>query len=104
MFARDLDGDAPQRVLATLPDEEADGLAVDDEGGIWIAQPWAQRLVRLTPDGEVDGMETVGVNVASLAFDGDVLYLTTIAMGDEAGALLRAAAPVPGPRHHLATI
>ncbi len=99
-----MDAAGQHRVFAELPGGEADGLAVDDEGGVWVAQPRAERLVRITPDGQMDRTFEVGLAVTSLAFDGDVLYLTTLATDDVRGALLRTAAPVPGPRHHLATV
>lgn len=88
----------------TLPDGEADGLAVDDEHGVWVAQPRSRRLLRLTPSGEVERTVDVGAAVTSLAFDGATMYLTTLADGTGEGALLRMDAPVPGPRHHFATI
>jgi gluconolactonase len=94
-----------QRVVTT-PSGEADGLAFDVDGGVWIAQPRAQSLVRIMlEDGRVDQtIELPGVQPASLAFDGDALYVTTIANETRSGELLRLPAPIPGHRHHLATI
>jgi gluconolactonase len=88
-----------------VPGGEADGLAFDDDGGAWVAQPRNGRLHRIAPDGSPDITLTIpDRQPTSLAFDGDTLYVTTISAGDTTGALLRLAAPVPGSRHHLATI
>jgi len=77
-------GDPP--VSSTeLPGGEADGLAFDDEGCAWIAQPRHGRL-------------------HARHLESDTLYVTTIASESTSGALLRMTAPVPGRRHHLATI
>jgi len=92
------------RVVKT-PSGEADGLAFDVDDGIWVAQPRAGSLVRLTLDGKVDRtLDIPGVQPASLAFDGDILYVTTIATETRPGELLRLDAPVAGRRHHYATI
>jgi sugar lactone lactonase YvrE len=89
----------------TTPSGEADGLAFDVDDGLWVAQPRAQSLVRITLDGEVDRtIDLPGVQPASLAFDGDVLYVTTIANETRSGELLRLDAPIAGRRHHYATI
>ncbi|MEY2431926.1 MAG: hypothetical protein QOC92_1651 [Acidimicrobiaceae bacterium] len=90
----------------TTPSGEADGLAFDIDGGVWVAQPRAQSLVRLMlEDGTVDQtIELQGVQPASLAFDGDALYVTTIANDTRSGELLRMRAPIPGRRHHHAII
>jgi gluconolactonase len=88
-----------------VPGGEADGLAFDDEGGAWVAQPRNGRLHRIAPDGTPDiTLAVPGRQPTSLAFDGDVLYITTITAGDTAGALLRTTAPMRGRRHDLATI
>jgi sugar lactone lactonase YvrE len=97
-------GDHPRVVIT--PSGEADGLAFDIDGGVWVAQPRAQSLVRIIlEDGTFDrSIELAGVQPASLAFDGDVLYVTTIANETRSGELLRMDAPIPGRRHHHATI
>ena len=80
-------------------------MAFDVDDGVWVAQPRAQSLVRLTLDGKVDRtIDLPGVQPASLAFDGDVLYVATIANETRSGELLRLAAPIAGRRHHYATI
>ena len=99
-----VDGD-DRRVLST-PSGEADGLAFDDGGGVWVAQPRAGSLVRLRlDDGSVDRtLDVPGHQPASVAFDDDTMYVTTIATESQPGALLRLPAPVPGRRHLIATI
>jgi sugar lactone lactonase YvrE len=94
------------RKVLTTPSGEADGLAFDIDGGVWVAQPRAQSLVRIVlEDGKVDQtIDLPGVQPASLAFDGDVLYITTIANETRSGELLRMATPIPGRRHHHAII
>ena len=98
-------GGDDRRVLRT-PSGEADGMAFDDEGGMWVAQPRSHSLVRFAPNGEVDRtVELEGHQPASLAFGGDAMYVTTIASPDAfSGALLRVDAGVTGPRHLTATI
>ncbi|MEY2402916.1 MAG: hypothetical protein QOD38_467 [Acidimicrobiaceae bacterium] len=93
-----IEGDAPRRVLHS-PNGEADGLAIDGEGGIWIALANGAAIARFT-DGEVtDTIDLPGHMVTSLAFDGaSTMYVTT------REALLSMPAPVPGPRHHLCRI
>ena len=94
-----VDGDAPHRVIRT-PNGEADGLAIDDEGGIWVALAGGAAVACFSEGGELmDTVELPGHMVTSLAFDGDAtMYVTT------REALLRLPAPVPGPRHHLCRI
>lgn len=43
-----------RRVVASFEGGFPDGIAVDAEGAIWIAFPFGDELVRVTPDGEVD--------------------------------------------------
>ena len=98
-----IDGD--ERRMLTTPSGEADGLAFDNEGCVWIAQPRAGSLVRLRLDGTVEQtLELPGCQPASVAFDDDTMYVTTIANESRSGELLRLPAPVAGRRHHLATI
>lgn len=97
VWVRDVDG---VRRFAHVPGGEADGLAVDGEGGVWVATGGGESVVRLSPDdGSVTTSIALGEFVTSLAFDGgDTMYVTTRT------SLLRLPAPVPGPRHLLATI
>jgi sugar lactone lactonase YvrE len=83
------------RVFAEMAAGSADGLAVDEEGGVWVATGEAARLVRLTPTGSLDQeLDVPGPFVSSLCFGGSDmrdLYVTT---GD--GKLLRCRSEVAG--------
>ena len=61
----------------------ADGATVDAEGCLWQALVYAGKLVRYTPDGEVDRVIDMPVKkVTSVMFGGpelDVLYVTSMA-------------------------
>jgi gluconolactonase len=94
-----------EHTVVDLPAGEADGLAFDIEDGVWIAQPRAGSLVRITLDGGIDRtIELDGRQPASVAFDGDDMYVTTIATETMPGELLRLPAPIPGRHHHHAFI
>ncbi|HEX8206253.1 MAG TPA: SMP-30/gluconolactonase/LRE family protein [Solirubrobacteraceae bacterium] len=67
---------------ARSPSEQADGLCVDDEGGVWVALGGAGSVARFTADGEVERVvEVPGADfVSSVCFGGPVLddlYVTT---------------------------
>jgi sugar lactone lactonase YvrE len=93
-----------------LPDDGLpDGLTVDTDGCLWVAQWGAGRVVRLAPDGEVLGQVRLPVaNVSSCTFGGaDLgdLYITTAREGlalpelerqPEAGGLWRCRPGVRG--------
>ena len=72
-----------QRVLASFSDEPGlpDGSCVDAEGGIWNAEWEGRRVVRITPDGEIDRVIDVPVwKPTCCAFGGpglETLYITT---------------------------
>lgn len=72
---------ANKRVLAEQPD--CDGLAVDADGGIWIAGYASPELKRVLPDGTIERRITLPVpGATSLCFggaDGRDLYVTTLA-------------------------
>ena len=67
------------------PDKDCDGLAVDQEGGVWIARTHAGVLLRVMPDGSVDRCyEIPGGHVTSVCFGGPDwrdLYITTSSEG-----------------------
>ena len=46
-----------RRPFAEIPEGDGipDGLAVDDEGGIWVALHGGARVLRFDPDGAVSG-------------------------------------------------
>jgi gluconolactonase len=98
VLAWDVGEDGPlssPRVFAEMPEASADGLAVDQEGGVWVAPGAAGYVVRLSPDGSLDRKLDVPASfVSSLCFGGDDmcdLYITT---GD--GRLLRGRSDAPG--------
>jgi sugar lactone lactonase YvrE len=92
--------------------QDCDGLAVDCEGGVWIAGVSSGTITRVMPDGTVDQRVPVpGGHVTSLCFggpDGRDLYVTTAAPGageavlerripeSRAAALYHARSEVPG--------
>jgi sugar lactone lactonase YvrE len=96
-YACDLlpDGAAGRRVLLA-EERDCDGLAVDCEGGIWIAGLQSGAITRLLPDGTVDRRVPLPVQgVTSLCFGGADqrdLYVTTTAP-DFADALAKRRMP-----------
>jgi sugar lactone lactonase YvrE len=86
--------DVEGSVLATMPAGSPDGLAVDEEGGVWVALGDAGSVARFDAGGELDGVVDVPADfVSSISFGGadrrDVL-ITAI------GGLFRARSEVPG--------
>ena len=85
-------------VFARSPAGSADGLAVDEQGGVWVATGEAGAIARFAADGSLDRTVDVPAEfVSSLCFGGDDLrdvYVTTI------GALFRGRCDVPGPAPH----
>ncbi len=93
-----------RRLLAPLDD--CDGLAVDVEGGIWVACWQSARVLRLQPDGTEDRRIDLPLpHIVSMAFGGaDMreLYLATGGNAEhpEAGGVIRLHVDVPGlPAH-----
>jgi sugar lactone lactonase YvrE len=79
----DFDGEsgtvASRRPFATIPEEDGipDGLAVDDEGGIWVAVYGGGEIRRFESDGSLSGRVEVPVpNVTSCCFVGKRLVVT----------------------------
>ncbi|GCE49562.1 sugar lactone lactonase YvrE [Thermosporothrix hazakensis] len=72
-----------ERPLVTITDAGTipDGLTVDSEGGIWCAHWGGAKIVRYTPDGEVERIIPIPApHVTSCTFGGprmDELYITT---------------------------
>lgn len=104
VLATEVDGDGALhdevRTFATAPQGHAcDGLAVDADGGVWVATAQGGGLVRFAPDGSVDRLiETVAPFVASLCFGGpdgrDVAV--AVAGGPHGAEVLRGRSDVPG--------
>ena len=83
-------------VFARSPAGSVDGLAVDEQGGVWVATGDGGGLARFAADGSLDRTVDVPAEfVSSLCFGGDDLrdvYVTTI------GTLFRGRCDVPGQR------
>ena len=97
-------GGTGARVFAQMPDGcSADGLAVDAEGGVWVALGEGGGVARLHADGSLDGRVDLPASfVSSLSFGGadrrDVL-ITTADNGVDpelGGTLLRARSALAG--------
>jgi sugar lactone lactonase YvrE len=81
--------------LARPPRGSCDGLAVDADGGVWVALGEGAAIARFAPDGEIDSLLEVPANfVSSLCLHGPDLWIT--AVGDEGGVVLRTDAPASG--------
>jgi sugar lactone lactonase YvrE len=80
--------------FARSPSGDADGLAMDAEGGVWVALGASGGVGRFSPGGELEEVLDVPADfVSSLCFggpDGRDLYVTTI------GSLFRARVDVAG--------
>jgi gluconolactonase len=86
---------AASRVFAEVPAGSADGLAVDEQGGVWVATGEGASLVRFTPDGSLDRtLKVPSTFVSSLCFGGDDMRDVFITTAD--GNLLRARSDVAG--------
>jgi sugar lactone lactonase YvrE len=89
-------------VFARSPTGSADGLAVDETGGVWVAMGEGRAIARFEPDGSLDRTYDVPADfVSSLCFGGDDMrdvYVTTM------GGLLHGRSDVPGLPVQPATI
>jgi gluconolactonase len=98
VLAWDVAGDGSltsARTFAEVPAGSADGLAVDEEGGVWVATGEDGKLVRLGRDGSLDQEVDVPASfVSSLCFGGDDMCDLFVTTAD--GKLLRGRSPVPG--------
>ena len=79
----DYDGEiANRRTLARVEREAGfpDGLAVDDEGGVWVAVWGGSAVRRYAPDGSLDRvLELPALNVTACCFAGETMFVTTAA-------------------------
>jgi gluconolactonase len=89
-----------RRLFATVTEGWPDGLAVDAEGGVWIAAVFSSHIVRFRPDGTLDRKEPLPVKkVVSLVFGGpdlQDLYVVTAQSRSQKGAIYRARSAIPG--------
>ncbi|MDP6705401.1 MAG: SMP-30/gluconolactonase/LRE family protein [Alphaproteobacteria bacterium] len=96
-------GVGPRRVFAPVEDGIPDGLAVSEDGAVWVAMAHGGRVTVFEADGSVRRQIPVPLPmVTSVCFGGDALsdlYIVTGSVGaegDKAGTVYRIAAEVPG--------
>ena len=78
-------------VFAESPRGSADGLAVDVEGGVWVALGDAGAVARFDPAGDLDAVVDVPADfVSSISFRSTDVLITTV------GALFRARSEIAG--------
>ena len=89
-----------RRLFATVNEGWPDGLAVDAEGGVWIAAVFSGHIMRFRPDGTLDRKVQLPVKkVVSLVFGGPDLhdlYVVTAQSRNQKGAIYRARSNIPG--------
>jgi sugar lactone lactonase YvrE len=77
-----------RRVWADLGEARPDGIALDDEGGLWVASPGTGELFRVEEGGRVtDRLDPPGGMAQACALGDGVLYVCSTATHDEAEAL-----------------
>jgi xylono-1,5-lactonase len=104
LIVHDLSPDGSQannrRDWSLGPRSHPDGIALDETGAIWVADHGAGRVVRVTPDGEVDSTIAVPAKyLTSLCFDdSDLIVVTANNDHDRArrGSIFRATVGVRG--------
>jgi gluconolactonase len=91
------------RDFARAPRGSADGLALDAEGGVWVALGEGAGIARFHADGSLDGVAEVPARfVSSLSFGGEDMREVLITTADNlveeelGGSLLRARSSVAG--------
>jgi sugar lactone lactonase YvrE len=99
------------RDFCRSPRGSADGLAVDRDGGVWVALGEGGGVARFDPDGELDDVATLPTNfVSSLCFGGPDMRDVLITTADNhvrpelGGTLLRARSAIPGLRVQPVTV
>ena len=93
VLAYDRDGGG-RRVFAPSPRGSCDGLAVDAQGGVWVALGPGAGIGRLDATGRlVDIIELPGAFVSSVSFAGEDLCDLLVTTADR---VLRGRSPVPG--------
>jgi gluconolactonase len=91
------------RALAHVPSGSADGLALDAEGGVWVALGEGGGVARLHPDGSLDEQQSLPASfVSSISFGGADMREVLITTADNevspelGGTLLRARSRTAG--------
>ncbi|HKD66855.1 MAG TPA: SMP-30/gluconolactonase/LRE family protein [Candidatus Binataceae bacterium] len=91
-----------RRVFAQVPEGYPDGLAVDAEGGVWVAAIFAYELVRFKPDGTVERrIKMPSRMVVSLTFGGPDMGDLYVVTGDNVdrplkGTIFKMRSDIPG--------
>ena len=92
-----------RRMFAKLPAGLPDGLAVDAEGGVWVAAVLGREVVRIKSDGTIDRRIPIPArNVTSVVFGGadlqDLYVVTCFDQDnpDEKGSIFRTRSDIPG--------
>lgn len=92
-----------RRIFAKMPEGHPDGMAVDVEGGVWVAAVYAGEVVRFGTDGVVrKRIKTPATMVTSLTFGGrdmQDLYVVTAdntEVPSRKGTIFRTRADIPG--------
>jgi D-xylonolactonase len=89
-----------RRLFATVSQGWPDGLAVDAEGGVWIAAVFSSHILRFRRDGTLDRKVPLPVKkVVSMVFGGPDLcdlYVVTAQSRNQKGAIYRARSDIPG--------
>lgn len=92
-----------RRMFAKLPAGLPDGLAVDADGGVWVAAVLGREVVRFKNDGTIDRRIPIPArNVTSVVFGGtdlQDLYVVTCFDQDNAlekGSIFRTRSDIPG--------
>lgn len=97
-----------RRVVIESPTGIADGIAVDENGAVWVALGPSGSVGRFTPDGRLDHEVTMDATfVASLCFggaDGRDLFATSIARDGGPGAVFHGRVDVAGAPITLASV
>jgi sugar lactone lactonase YvrE len=77
-----------RRVWAALDGPRPDGIALDADGGLWVASPGTFELLRVVEGGQVtDRLDPPNGIAQACALAGDVLYVCSTTTHDEAEAL-----------------
>jgi D-xylonolactonase len=91
-----------KRVFATVPEGFPDGLAIDAEGGVWVAAIFAYEMVRFKPDGTVDRrVKLPSRMVVSMVFGGPDMQDLYVVTGDNVdrplkGTIFKLRSDIPG--------
>ena len=102
VWVSDVDDDTVtgKRVFVEDRSNATDGLAVDVEGGVWVAQPNGGKVQRYRPDGTEDTrVEIPDPMVTSVCFGGDDmrdLYVVTGGQTSRGGCIYRTRVDVAG--------